>query len=74
MICGSTVVNRRRRSADKQQRHGRIGESDAQLYRDVAQTSGGLVIEVTKNELPVAVSVITESSSSSLVMSQRSHC
>ncbi|KAM9348878.1 von Willebrand factor A domain-containing protein 7-like [Symphorus nematophorus] len=67
MISGSTMVNRRRRSDDKQQKHSRITASDAQVYRDVAQASGGQVIEVTKSELPVAVGIIAESSSSSLV-------
>ncbi|TMS13764.1 von Willebrand factor A domain-containing protein 7 [Larimichthys crocea] len=61
MISGSTVENRRRR------REVRITASDAQLYRDLAQASGGQAIEVTKNELPVAISIVTESSSSSLV-------
>ncbi|KAF1378470.1 hypothetical protein PFLUV_G00190880 [Perca fluviatilis] len=66
MISGSTTLNRRRRSQDNQKLH-RIADSDAQLYRDLAQASGGLVIEVTKSELPVATSIITDSSSSSLV-------
>lgn len=70
IISDSTALNRRRRSGDKQQ-HSRIEASDAQLYRDLAQASGGQAIEVTKSELPVAISLITESSSSSLVMSQR---
>ncbi|KAI4814310.1 hypothetical protein KUCAC02_003510 [Chaenocephalus aceratus] len=45
----------------------RISESEAELYRNLAQASGGLAIEVTKSELPVATSIITQSSSSSLV-------
>ncbi|XP_070700001.1 von Willebrand factor A domain-containing protein 7-like [Pempheris klunzingeri] len=67
MISGSTVLNRRRRSNQNLQNHSRISASDAQLYRDLAQVSGGLAIEVAKSELPVATSIITESSSSSLV-------
>lgn len=67
MISGSTVENRRRR------REVRITASDAQLYRDLAQASGGQAIEVTKNELPVAISIVTESSSSSLVIARTSH-
>ncbi|XP_040006069.1 von Willebrand factor A domain-containing protein 7-like isoform X2 [Xiphias gladius] len=67
LITDSTVISRRRRSDDVQQRHRGITASDAQLYRDLAQASGGQVIEVTKSELPVATSIITESSSSSLV-------
>ncbi|XP_051258150.1 von Willebrand factor A domain-containing protein 7 [Dicentrarchus labrax] len=65
MISDSSVSNRRRRSDDTQS--NRIAASDAQLYRDLAQASGGQAIEVTKNELPTAVSIITDSSSSSLV-------
>lgn len=71
LISGSTEVNRRRRRDDKQ-RHSRIAASDAQLYRDLAQASGGLAVEVTASELPVAITMITETSSSSLVISKRS--
>ncbi|XP_054482353.1 von Willebrand factor A domain-containing protein 7-like [Anoplopoma fimbria] len=60
MITNSLGLRRRRQSS-------RMVSSDAQLYRDLAQVSGGLAIEVTKSELPVATSIITESSSSSLV-------
>ncbi len=73
MISSSTVLSRRKRSVDNQQQHSSITASDAQLYRDLAQASGGLAIEVTKSELPQAVSIITESSSSSLVISQTPH-
>ena len=51
----------------QQQRQRRSASSYVQLYRDLAQTSGGQTIEVTKTELPEAVTIITESSSSSLV-------
>ncbi|XP_008292454.1 von Willebrand factor A domain-containing protein 7-like, partial [Stegastes partitus] len=61
-ITNSGAVNRRRR-----RRSDRLSASDAQLYRDLAQTSGGQAIEVTKSELPAAVSIITESTSPSLV-------
>ncbi|XP_040038303.2 von Willebrand factor A domain-containing protein 7 [Gasterosteus aculeatus] len=66
MISGTTVVNRRKRSKDNQNLN-RIAESDAQLYRDLAQASGGLVVEVSKTELPEATSIITQFSRSSLV-------
>ena len=72
MISGSTVTNRRKRTVEDQ-RKNRIAESDAELYRELAQASGGLSIEVTKAELPLATSIIAESSSASLVISQRSH-
>lgn len=58
---------RRRQSAVSQQQEqqsGRMLKSDAQLYRDLAQASGGLAIKVLKSELPVAISILTESSSS----------
>ncbi|KAG7224593.1 hypothetical protein INR49_011346 [Caranx melampygus] len=67
MITDSTVTNRRRRRDTIHKRQRAISESDAQLYRDLAQASGGQAIEVTKSELPVATSIITESSRSSLV-------
>ncbi|XP_071362021.1 von Willebrand factor A domain-containing protein 7-like [Trachinotus anak] len=67
MITDSIVINRRRRSNNIQKQHRGITASDAQLYRDVARASGGQAIEVTKTELPVATSIITQSSSSSLV-------
>ena len=73
MITNSAALNRRRRRDDRQQ-NSRITASDAQLYRDLAQTSGGLAIEVAKSELPEAIGIITQSSSSSLVISQTVAC
>ncbi|KAK5858709.1 hypothetical protein PBY51_002830 [Eleginops maclovinus] len=61
MISGSTVLNKEGIEGN------RISESEAELYRELAQASGGLAIEVTKSELPVATSIITQSSTSSLV-------
>ncbi|XP_075343581.1 von Willebrand factor A domain-containing protein 7-like [Odontesthes bonariensis] len=60
---------RRRRQADndQQQQSPRMARSDTQLYRDLAQASGGQAIEVTKDQLLEATSIIQESSSSSLV-------
>ncbi|XP_024261931.1 von Willebrand factor A domain-containing protein 7 isoform X2 [Oncorhynchus tshawytscha] len=61
---------RRRRGSDQGQgqvQHSRMAVSDSQLYRELAQSSGGQAIEVTKTELPKATSIIVESSSSSLV-------
>ncbi|XP_069395717.1 von Willebrand factor A domain-containing protein 7-like [Paralichthys olivaceus] len=66
MITDSTVTNRRI-LRDNIRRQRAITTSDAQVYRDLAQASGGQAIEVTKTELPVATSIITESTSSSLV-------
>ncbi|KAK9536523.1 hypothetical protein VZT92_006297 [Zoarces viviparus] len=69
MITAILGRRRRRQSDDVQQQQfsSRMVTSDGQLYRDLAQASGGLAIEVTKSELPAATSIITESSSSSLV-------
>ncbi|CAB1316906.1 unnamed protein product, partial [Coregonus sp. 'balchen'] len=61
---------RRRRGSDQGQgqvQHSRMAVSDAQLYRNLAQSSGGQAIQVTKTELPKATSILVESSSSSLV-------
>ncbi|CAL8363112.1 unnamed protein product [Lota lota] len=46
----------------------RVSSPGALLYRQLAQTSGGLAIEVTKSELSEATSIITESSAASLVI------
>ncbi|XP_030602893.1 von Willebrand factor A domain-containing protein 7-like [Archocentrus centrarchus] len=65
LITDTTPINRRRRRA--QQKSNRIAESDAQLYRELAQASGGQAIEVTKSELPQATAIVIDSSRSSLV-------
>ncbi|XP_023197671.1 von Willebrand factor A domain-containing protein 7-like [Xiphophorus maculatus] len=67
MITDSVVTNRRRRRNSNQLQTRAISESDAQLYRDLAQASGGQAIEVTKAELPVAAATIVQSVSSSMV-------
>lgn len=61
LITDSPSTNRRRRSSS------RISATDVQVYKDLAQTSGGQAIEVSKTELSVATSIITESSINSLV-------
>lgn len=71
LIFDSTTVNRRRRHLKRHQQNSRIEASEAQLYRDLAQASGGQAIEVTDSELPEAISTIMESISSSQVISQR---
>ncbi|KAL1023658.1 hypothetical protein UPYG_G00044180 [Umbra pygmaea] len=58
----NTLSSRRRR-----RRSSRMAQSDSQLYRDLAQTSGGLAIEVTKEELSNATSVIEDASSAAQV-------
>ncbi|CAL8402247.1 unnamed protein product [Boreogadus saida] len=60
MLTGTSEENsgrpRRRRSS-----------AEALLYRQLAQASGGLAIEVTKSQLTEAISIITASSADSLV-------
>ncbi|XP_028321748.1 von Willebrand factor A domain-containing protein 7-like isoform X2 [Gouania willdenowi] len=64
-ITDSSPLNsRRRRNANLL---SRMSASDTQLYKDLAQASGSLAIEVTKSDLPRAATIITESASSSLV-------
>lgn len=67
MITDTAVTNRRKRSNGNQFQTRAIAESDAQLYKDLAHASGGQAIEVTKAELPVATTIIVQSSSSSVV-------
>ncbi|CAG5872904.1 unnamed protein product [Menidia menidia] len=63
MITDSTVTNRN----GNLQQSRMLAASDAQLYRDLAQASGGLAVEVTKADLPAATGIITQSATSSLV-------
>uniref|UniRef100_A0A3B3X834 VWFA domain-containing protein n=1 Tax=Poecilia mexicana TaxID=48701 RepID=A0A3B3X834_9TELE len=60
---------RRRRQADnnQQQQSVRMSRAGGQLYRDLAQASGGQAVEVTKGQLLEAINILTESTSSSLV-------
>ncbi|KAG7224592.1 hypothetical protein INR49_011345, partial [Caranx melampygus] len=63
IISGNVGSRRRRQSENNQQqrKRNRISASDTQLYRDLAQASGGLVIEVGKSELLTATSIIRDS-------------
>ncbi|XP_061608813.1 von Willebrand factor A domain-containing protein 7-like [Phyllopteryx taeniolatus] len=67
LITGTGDNRRRRRSNSDLQQHKRISSSDVQLYRDLAQAAGGLVIEVENDELLEATSIIGQMSSSSVV-------
>ncbi|XP_074528550.1 von Willebrand factor A domain-containing protein 7-like [Halichoeres trimaculatus] len=68
IISDSTSTNRlRRRRDDSQQQQTRLTASDAQLYRELAQASGGQMVEVSKRELSAAASIISDSLKSSLV-------
>ncbi|KAK0147721.1 von Willebrand factor A domain-containing protein 7 [Merluccius polli] len=48
-------------------RTGRMSSPESQLYSELAYYSGGQAIEVSKDELSEATSIITESSAASLV-------
>ena len=66
------------RSARRHQRSGsptsnRLSEADAQLYRDLAQASGGQAIEVSESSLPQATVIIEDSSSPALVPDRFPH-
>ncbi|XP_044046157.1 von Willebrand factor A domain-containing protein 7-like isoform X2 [Siniperca chuatsi] len=62
------AFSRRRRRSDQQGFSSRaLSQSDAQLYRDLAQASGGQAIEVTKSDLSLATTVIEDSSASAVV-------
>ncbi|KAM4547585.1 von Willebrand factor A domain-containing protein 7-like [Fundulus diaphanus] len=50
-----------------QQQNHQMVIYDGQLYRDLAQTSGGQAVEVSKSQLLEAIDILTESTSSSLV-------
>uniref|UniRef100_A0A3Q2QPM5 VWFA domain-containing protein n=1 Tax=Fundulus heteroclitus TaxID=8078 RepID=A0A3Q2QPM5_FUNHE len=50
-----------------QQQNHQMVKYDGQLYRDLAQTSGGQAVEVSKSQLLEAIDILTESTSSSLV-------
>ncbi|XP_028974266.2 von Willebrand factor A domain-containing protein 7 [Esox lucius] len=54
-LLTDNLTSRRRR-----RRSGRMASSESQLYRDLAQSSGGLAIEVTKGELPRATSIVED--------------
>lgn len=72
MLTGILGSRRRRQSHDNQgqQQLTRMAASGAQLYSDLAASSGGQAIKVSKSQLLEAVTIITESSSSSLVITQ----
>ncbi|XP_044046814.1 von Willebrand factor A domain-containing protein 7-like [Siniperca chuatsi] len=60
-------VSRRRRRSPQGVIPRSMSPSDSQLYRDLAQASGGQAIEVTKSDLSLATSVIEDSSASAVV-------
>uniref|UniRef100_A0A3B5QJN2 von Willebrand factor A domain-containing protein 7-like n=1 Tax=Xiphophorus maculatus TaxID=8083 RepID=A0A3B5QJN2_XIPMA len=68
MITDVPGLRRRRQADNNQQQQGvRMSRAGSQLYRDLAQASGGQAVEVTKGQLLEAINILTESTSSSLV-------
>nr|XP_015817322.2 von Willebrand factor A domain-containing protein 7 [Nothobranchius furzeri]XP_054586738.1 von Willebrand factor A domain-containing protein 7 [Nothobranchius furzeri] len=68
MITNVLGFRRRRQVSNNQQQSRQMVRSDTQLYRDLAQASGGQAIQVTKYQLLEATSIIRESTLSSLVI------
>nr|XP_055060962.1 von Willebrand factor A domain-containing protein 7-like [Misgurnus anguillicaudatus] len=58
---------RKKRDSQSQRSLTRMSQPEVQLYRDLADVSGGQAIEVTKSTLSQATAVITDSSASALV-------
>lgn len=69
----SGLGSRHRRQSDNDQQLSQTTRSGAQVYKDLAQASGGQAIEITESELLKATSILTESASSSLVLTKCSH-
>ncbi|KAM4726270.1 LOW QUALITY PROTEIN: von Willebrand factor A domain-containing protein 7-like [Anableps anableps] len=67
MITNVFGFRRRRQAEENQQQSVRMARADSQLYRDLAQASGGQAVEVSKSQLLKAINILTESTSSSLV-------
>ncbi|XP_059903279.1 von Willebrand factor A domain-containing protein 7 [Gadus macrocephalus] len=66
MLTDVTASRRRRREAQGGTQRV-MSQLDAQLYRELAQASGGQAIEVTKSDLTLATSVIEDSSAPAVV-------
>uniref|UniRef100_A0AAZ1WYJ8 VWFA domain-containing protein n=2 Tax=Oreochromis aureus TaxID=47969 RepID=A0AAZ1WYJ8_OREAU len=67
-LLTNIFFSRRRRSIDGQDFSSRaVRLSDVQLYRDLAQASGGQAIEVRKSDLSMATTVIKDSSAGAVV-------
>ncbi|XP_039890247.1 von Willebrand factor A domain-containing protein 7-like [Simochromis diagramma] len=63
----SIAAGRRRRRTSQGVAPRAMSQFDFQLYRDLAQSSGGQAIQVTKSELSLATGVIVDSSASAVV-------
>ncbi|XP_041864509.1 von Willebrand factor A domain-containing protein 7-like [Melanotaenia boesemani] len=67
MITNVLGFRRRRQADNNQQQSRQMLRSDGQLYRELAQASGGQAIQVAKGQLLQAISIITTSTGSSQV-------
>ncbi|XP_062409233.1 von Willebrand factor A domain-containing protein 7-like isoform X2 [Sardina pilchardus] len=70
MLTGVLGGARRRRASNDEQQSQRLrfsSRSSTQLYQELAQASGGQAIQVSKDDLPQATSIIEDSTSSALV-------
>ncbi|MEQ2223602.1 hypothetical protein ILYODFUR_038240, partial [Ilyodon furcidens] len=68
MLTNLFGFRRRRQADDNQQQSVRMTRADTQLYKDLAQASGGQAVEVSKGQLLEAINILTESTSSSLIV------
>ncbi|XP_076024338.1 von Willebrand factor A domain-containing protein 7-like [Genypterus blacodes] len=68
LISGAVGPKIRKQRDTNRQQVGIIPAASVQLYRDLAQTSGGKAIEVDKTDILAAASIIIESSTSSQVI------
>lgn len=75
MITNALGSRRRRQSENNQQQQRliRMPRSGAQLYRDLAQASGGQAVEVSRSQLLNATSVLTDSPSSQVITCCSAH-
>ncbi|XP_076139012.1 von Willebrand factor A domain-containing protein 7-like [Alosa pseudoharengus] len=70
MLTGTLSGARRRRTPNDDQQNQRLrffDPSSIQLYQELALASGGQAIQVTKEDLPQATSIIEDSTTSALV-------
>ncbi|XP_051903526.1 von Willebrand factor A domain-containing protein 7-like [Hippocampus zosterae] len=67
LITQTAANSRRRRQLSRPQASGRIAESDARLYKELAEAAGGLVVQLRQDELQEATGIVGQMSSASLV-------
>ncbi|XP_054907451.1 von Willebrand factor A domain-containing protein 7-like [Poeciliopsis prolifica] len=67
MITNVLGIRQQTPGEGNQQQSYRMARADGQLYKDLAQTSGGQAVKVSKSNLLEAIDILTESTSSSLV-------